>query len=68
VLDDLPGYEAHGVGVEWSGQTPVARDQHDQPLALFAPAQERVLVAAENGCQVGKYLVEQLRVGAGGES
>jgi len=68
VLHDFLGDEADHVGVERSGQAPIARDQDHEPLALFAPAQERMLVAAEHGRKVSQDLVEELRVRARGQS
>ena len=62
VLHDLLGGKANGVGVESTGQTPIARDQDDQPLTFFAAHQQRVLVATQDGRQVGQDLVKQIRV------
>jgi len=58
VLGDLLGGEPDGVRIEGAGQTAIARDQHDQSLALLASSEERVLVRPEHGGEVGDELVD----------
>ena len=62
VLDDLAGDEADDVRVERARQAAVGRDQHDQPLAALALGEERVVLAAEHGREVGEDLVDLLAV------
>ena len=62
VLGDLARREPDRVRVERSGQAAVGGDQHDQPLAALASDEERMVLAAQDGGQVGQDLVELLGV------
>ena len=63
VLGDLAGREPDRVGVQRAGEAAVGRDQHDEPLAALALGEQRVILAAEDGGEVGEDLVDLLAVG-----
>ncbi len=67
VLNDLLGGEADGVSVEGAGQAAIARDEDDEPLALVAATEQRVLVTREDGGEIRQDLVEQVGVGSRGQ-
>ena len=64
VLGDLAGGEPDDVRHERPAQRPVRGDEHDEPLAALAAAEERVGVVAEDRGHVGQDLVDLVGVGA----
>ena len=67
VLGDLPRDEPDRVRVQRPGETPIGRDQDDQPLAALPADEQRMILATQDGRQVGQDLVELLGVRPRGE-
>src|SRR6185295_11442313 len=62
VLGDLAGHEADGVGVQRPGEAAIRGDQDQQALATGRLGEQRMILAAEHGGDVGEDLVDLLAV------
>ena len=65
MVDDVAGDEPDDVRVERPGQRAVGGDQDDEALAAFTFGEQRMILATEDGSQIGEYLVQLLAVRPG---
>ena len=65
VVDDVAGDEPDDVRVQRPGQRAVGGDQDDEPLAAFTLGEQRMILATEDGSQIGEDLVQLLAVRPG---